>query len=249
MSPARPARAAPPDQLEALGMPAPVRDMLGQALARRAGLVLIAGPAGSGKKESVEASLAALPAAERSSALAITLTDAACASRAVSAALDGRRVVASIETDGAIAAFARLRDMNVESFLLAAVLRVLVAQRRARRLCPACGIRVQARGSDAALLGFDPGTILARAPGCPACAGTGTGGAVLLFEAIAVDGDVRRMIAAGEPAVIAGHCFRHAPDLASAARRLAREGVIAAEEAIRVSRPQPCAAGAIAQRQ
>ncbi len=229
-------------------MPAAVRGMLAEALGRRAGLVLVAGPPGAGKAETMAAARAFLPAAERRCALSVALTDPAAAERAVSAALDGRRVLASIEADGAIAALARLRAMEVESFLLAAVLRTLVAQRRAHMLCPSCRTRHQARGSDASLLGFDPGAIVARAPGCADCGGTGTGGTVLLFEAIGVDSDVRRLVAAGDAAAIAGHCFRHAPDLASAARALAREGTIGVEEAIRVSRPQPCA-GAADQRQ
>ena len=47
---------------------------------------------------------------------------------------------------------------------------------------------------------------------------------------------MRRLIVGGDAAVLAGHGFRKAPNLSAAARALVGSGVIAPEEAIRVSR-------------
>ena len=58
-----------------------------------------------------------------------------------------------------------------------------------------------------------------------------------MFEGISVDIDLSRLInSGGDSAILARHAFLNAPNLGSAARTLVREGVIAAEEAVRLSR-------------
>ena len=57
---------------------------------------------------------------------------------AAQAALLGRLVLSTLHTNSAAAAVTRLRDMGLEDYLLAAVLRAVLAQRLVRRLCPAC---------------------------------------------------------------------------------------------------------------
>ena len=57
---------------------------------------------------------------------------------ATQAALLGRLVLSTLHTNSAAAAVTRLRDMGLEDYLLAAVLRGILAQRLVRRLCPAC---------------------------------------------------------------------------------------------------------------
>jgi general secretion pathway protein E len=219
------------DSFESLGMPACVAGLYRKALGRSAGLILLAGPPGSGKTATLDASRAFVR-----DALPIDIHSAETAELAVEAALDGRLVIATLELDGAISAILRLRTLVSEPFLLAASLRAAIAQRLVRRLCPACREPVQAIGSQAALLGFDSGAVVWRAPGCDACAGSGCGGRTAVFEGLKVDGDMRRLIVGGDEAVIAGQAFRKSPNLAAAARALVQSGVIAAEEAVRVSR-------------
>jgi general secretion pathway protein E len=57
---------------------------------------------------------------------------------AARAALLGTLVLSTLHTNSAAAAVTRLRDMGLEDYLLAAVLRGVLAQRLVRRLCPAC---------------------------------------------------------------------------------------------------------------
>ncbi len=64
--------------------------------------------------------------------------DAETAQLAIRAALTGHHVLSTLHTNDALAAIPRLRDLGVESFLLAASLRLVAAQRLVRRLCPVC---------------------------------------------------------------------------------------------------------------
>ncbi|HEY1144996.1 MAG TPA: ATPase, T2SS/T4P/T4SS family, partial [Allosphingosinicella sp.] len=156
---------------------------------------------------------------------------------AVQASLTGHLVLSTVHTNDAVGAITRMRDMKIEPFLLASTLRAVIAQRLVRRLCPSCREPVQASGSVSALLGFDSGTVIYEARGCPDCGNTGYKGRIGVFEAVRIDDAIRRLInSGGDEAVIASHAFRHAPNLGSAARALVREGVTTAEEAVRISR-------------
>ncbi|MEZ5710354.1 MAG: type II secretion system ATPase GspE [Blastomonas sp.] len=156
---------------------------------------------------------------------------------AVQASLTGHLVLSTVHTNDAIGAITRLRDMKIEPFLLASTLRAVIAQRLVRRLCPDCAEPVQADGSLASLLGFDQGTVIHRATGCPACNHSGFQGRIGVFEAVRVDDTIRRLINdGGDEAIIARHAFLNAPNLGSSARELVRSGQTTAEEAIRISR-------------
>ncbi|MGL5839966.1 MAG: type II secretion system ATPase GspE [Sphingorhabdus sp.] len=167
------------------------------------------------------------------------IRDRETADIAVQAALTGHLVLSTVHTNDALGAVTRLRDMKIEPFLLASTLRAVVAQRLVRRLCPECREPVQCEPSVSALLGFDSGTIVYRAQGCPSCRDTGFQGRIGVFEAVRVDESIRKMInAGGDEAVLAQHAFMHSPNLASAARKLVRAGETTPEEAIRISRSE-----------
>ena len=200
-----------------------------EALSQPCGLVLVAGPADSDKAATVEAATTLRPDAMSVGAIG----DRDTAQRAVQEALAGRMILATIEAEGAVATILRLQALAIEPFLIAATLRGIVAQRLVRRLCRRCRRPVQATAGVAARLGFDPGTVVYAAPGCAACGHQGHRGRIALFEAIAVEPDMRRLIGGGgDAAVIASHAFRDRPDLAGAARAAVREGEIAAEDAL-----------------
>jgi general secretion pathway protein E len=242
--------------LEALGMrPALVRP-LAAVLARGGGLVLVAGPAGSGRSTTLAAiathldngARCLLPVAEagdfRAAMLqdadvlvAGTIADRETAGAAVRAAEAGHLVLAEVDAGDAVGAILALRALRVEPFQLASTLLAVLAQRRVRRLCPECRTPVQAQGSVSALLGFDSGTLVHAPAGCEACDDSGYSGETAVFEAILPDAALRRLINdGGDGAIIARHAFLNAPNLGSAARTLVREGAITPEEAVRVSR-------------
>ena len=66
------------------------------------------------------------------------IRDRETAEIAVQASLTGHLVLSTVHTNDAIGAITRMRDMKVESFLLASTLRAVIAQRLVRRLCPTC---------------------------------------------------------------------------------------------------------------
>jgi general secretion pathway protein E len=250
-----PPPAARHGELEALGMaPALVR-ALNPVLARGHGLVLVAGPPGSGRTTTLRTllrqlddgarNLLAVETADdlrdamRQDADAIligAITDHQTAALAVQAVEAGHLVLAGIDAGDSVAAIQQLRPLRIEPFQLASTLRAVLAQRLVRHLCRQCRRPVQARGSVSALLGFDPGTVVYAPMGCERCDG-GFSGRIGVFEAIHADAPMRRVINdGGDGSIIARHAFLNAPNLGSAARALVREGITTPEEAVRVSK-------------
>ncbi|MFN3726100.1 MAG: GspE/PulE family protein [Allosphingosinicella sp.] len=165
------------------------------------------------------------------------IRDRETAEIAVQAALTGHLVLSTVHTNDAVGAITRLRDMRVEPFLIASTMRMVIAQRLVRRLCPTCRQPAQAAGSLAELLGLPAGTAIFEAKGCAECGQTGYKGRIGLFEAVKVDETIRRLInAGGDEAEIGAHAFRTTPNLSAAARQLVLDGLTTAEEAVRVSR-------------
>jgi general secretion pathway protein E len=165
------------------------------------------------------------------------LADRAAAAAAVEAAQCGMLVLAAISASDAVGAIRQMREWRIEPFHLASTLNAVLAQRLVRRLCADCREPVQAQGSVSALLGFDRGAIVYAPGGCRACGDSGYAGQIAVFEAIHADPSIRRLINdGGDEAILARHAYVRAPNLGSAARGLAREGVTTPEEAIRMSR-------------
>jgi len=115
------------------------------------------------------------------------------------AALLGRLVLSTLHTNSAAAAVTRLRDMGLEDYLLAAVLRGVLAQRLVRRLCPACRrpvpapaelirrFNLEARCNGASLTFYHPA-------GCPECRNTGYRGRFAIAEFLTLDQEIERLI-------------------------------------------------------
>jgi type II secretory ATPase GspE/PulE/Tfp pilus assembly ATPase PilB-like protein len=109
--------------------------------------------------------------------------DAETAQLAVRAALTGHLVLSTLHTNDALAAIPRLRDLGVETFLLAAALRLLAAQRLVRKLCAEC----KEPHPDSGRLAEEhrvPGAQFFRPVGCPACRGRGYRGRLAIHEVI-----------------------------------------------------------------
>ncbi len=109
---------------------------------------------------------------------------------AVQAALTGHLVLATLHANDAIAAIARLRDLGVEQTLLADTVRGTVAQRLARRVCPACAVRLDDGGGNA------PGAT-AVPVGCRKCGGTGFRGRVMIVEVAQMTPALADLVIAG----------------------------------------------------
>jgi type II secretory ATPase GspE/PulE/Tfp pilus assembly ATPase PilB-like protein len=225
----RPELAPAGDSLKTLGMTRQLRTAVSWAWTRPCGLMVISGPG-------AEDTAATIQAETRGATIAAPLADRASATAAVDAAEHGRVIAIAAESD-AITTILALRRQAADRFALAATLRMVIAQRVVPGLCGDCREPVQSFGSASALLGLDPGTILWHAAGCPACGETGEAGVVRVFEGIEVDAAMRRLIYDGADApLLARHAFLAAPNIASAARTLAREGRIGPDRAARLSR-------------
>ena len=165
------------------------------------------------------------------------IRDRETAEIAVQASLTGHLVLSTVHTNDAVGAITRMRDMKVESFLLASTLRAVIAQRLVRRLCPDCRRPVPASETVAPLLGIDPQAVVYAAHGCAECGQSGYKGRIGVFEAVRVDETIRRLInEGGEEQAIAAHAFARGPNLAASARDLVLSGQTTPEEAVRVSR-------------
>ncbi len=124
---------------------------------------------------------------------------------AIRASLTGHLVLSTLHTNDAPGALTRLIDMEIEPFLVASAVELILAQRLVRRLCPKCArpaaidsrrLREQLTilfGSPPTESELNAGTIL-EAVGCDDCRGLGYRGRVGLFEILRVDEDVHEMI-------------------------------------------------------
>jgi general secretion pathway protein E len=72
------------------------------------------------------------------------IRDLATAEMAIQAALTGHLVFSTLHTNDAVGAVTRLADLGVPSYLIAATVIGVLAQRLTRTLCPACKVRDEA---------------------------------------------------------------------------------------------------------
>lgn len=164
------------------------------------------------------------------------IRDGETAQIAVQASLTGHLVLSTVHTNSAIAAITRLRDMQVEPFLLSSTVKAIMAQRLVRRLCPACRRLEPSTDVERRQLGDRAPDSLYRAVGCPSCANTGYQGRVGLYELVTVDEDLRRLIHedASEEA-LRQIAFRQAQSLQQAGFDQVLAGMTTVEEVLRVS--------------
>ena len=169
--------------------------------------------------------------------------DAEAASQAVQAALTGHLVLTTLHTNDTVGAVARLCDLGVPPFLVAATLTGVVSQRLVRAVCPACAEDVPLTADEVAELGVKhpedwAGKLVARrGPGCPKCRFTGHYGRIGVFEVLSVNTRLRHAIAQGATPV---DLFRTARQdglrtLREHAVRKVASGTTSFEEAIRAT--------------
>ena len=163
--------------------------------------------------------------------------DPETASIAIQAAMTGHLVLTSLHAHNAASAIARLRDMGVDTSLLASSLNAVVAQRLARRLCVHCR---EPYGTDAESAGIANDEIggavtLFRAVGCVKCQGTGYAGRVALREVMPVHGEVRALVESSAEEIFAAAVRQGMTTLRDDGMRLALAGISSVEEIRRVT--------------
>ena len=127
------------------------------------------------------------------------IRDRETAQIAVESAMTGHLVISTLHTNTAIGAVSRLVEMGVERFLLAPMLRGLIAQRLVRRNCADCLGDHEVTQAESDLLGqkIKPGEIVKKGLGCDTCQASGFRGRLPLYEIIEVDGALERKMHEG----------------------------------------------------
>jgi type IV pilus assembly protein PilB len=156
---------------------------------------------------------------------------------AIQAASTGHLVLTTLHANSATSSIARLKDMGVDPGLLAPTLNLIVAQRLARRLCLNCREVYTPSEDERRIFNEQHGDDLRlyRATGCSECLQTGYQGRVALFEALPVDGQIRRLIDASTDEIFAAAVEQGMTTLQEAGLRLCLAGVSSLEEIRRVT--------------
>jgi len=127
------------------------------------------------------------------------IRDLATAEMAVQAALTGHLVFSTLHTNDAATAITRLADLGVPTYLIAATVIGVLAQRLARTLCPAC----KARDETTTRADLDElarpwrlsgGVRPYRVVGCQECRQTGFRGRIGLYELMVLGDEARRHV-------------------------------------------------------
>jgi type II secretory ATPase GspE/PulE/Tfp pilus assembly ATPase PilB-like protein len=124
------------------------------------------------------------------------MRDADTAEIAVQAALTGHLVLSTLHTTDAAGALARLVEMGVPRYLVAATLHGVLAQRLLRTLCPDCSAWRAVTVEERALLGAQPMDRVRDGAGCATCAGTGYRGRAAIVELLPMDEALRALFIA-----------------------------------------------------
>ncbi len=146
------------------------------------------------------------------------IRDEETAELSVHASLTGHLVLSTLHTNDALSTIFRLIDMKVEPILLASILRMIISQRLARRLCPHCKKEVEAdykknfmSKAKESLKGLSPERVLSEIPeikdlseidnlkiyqpvGCQRCQGTGYLERIAVGEIIEINDNLKHLI-------------------------------------------------------
>lgn len=128
------------------------------------------------------------------------IRDAETAEHAMAAAMTGHMVLSTLHTTSAVGAIARLADMGAESFMLAASLSLVVAQRLVRRVCADCAAPAMPDDKTLTALGLSPADLpetVRAGVGCDACSGTGFRGRIGVYEMLPVTAAIRTVLRTG----------------------------------------------------
>jgi len=123
---------------------------------------------------------------------------------AISAALTGHLVLSTLHTNSACASISRMIEMGAKSYLVASTVTGIIAQRLVRRLCPTCKAKSHPTEEEARNLILGEEEIqkfmkqdIYRPSGCVQCNFDGYTGRLGVYEILAMNKELRKMIAEG----------------------------------------------------
>ncbi|MFQ1017175.1 ATPase, T2SS/T4P/T4SS family [Gilliamella sp. BG7] len=120
------------------------------------------------------------------------IRDRETAEIAIQAAQTGHLVLSTLHTNSSVEAITRLKQMGIENYLLASSLKLIIAQRLVRKLCPHCKIIA----NELVMFGneYVPHNL---ALGCSNCIG-GYKGRIGLYELLVITPDIQRQMLANQ---------------------------------------------------
>jgi type II secretory ATPase GspE/PulE/Tfp pilus assembly ATPase PilB-like protein len=134
------------------------------------------------------------------------IRDSETAGIAVNAALTGHLVLSTLHTNDAATALPRLTDMQVEPFLVASTVNIIIAQRLIRKICEMCKSSIDIPQVDLLknlseevvqkYFGLKPTVRIYKGKGCEVCHFTGYSGRIGIFEVLQVSNEIRKLISA-----------------------------------------------------
>ncbi|MEN0062645.1 MAG: type II secretion system ATPase GspE [Myxococcota bacterium] len=134
------------------------------------------------------------------------IRDSETAANAVQASLTGHLVFSTLHTNDSATAFARLCDMDVESFLVADTMLGVLAQRLVRAVCKHCReqyvpdeLELREIGCTEEQIKQVPNATIYRAVGCPECNDVGYSGRTGIYEFLENSDEVQRLVIQNAP--------------------------------------------------
>ena len=142
------------------------------------------------------------------------IRDGETAETALKSALTGHLVLATLHTNSAPGILNRLVDLGAPRFLVAATLRLVMAQRLLRKPCQACMEWEEAPEEVCQRYGWEAPVRIPRVTGCAYCGMTGYSGRTAIYEMLPVNDEVRDLLLEGNSeAAMYDYLKKKAPDL------------------------------------
>lgn len=130
---------------------------------------------------------------------------------AIKAALTGHMVLSTIHTNSAVATITRIIDMGIPAFKITSAVKVIEAQRLARKICSKCKEPYEPDDAikkaiydtlkDVKPEEFDKSKLdnitIYRGKGCEECDGSGVKGRIGVYEVFEMDRDIEKVVLAG----------------------------------------------------
>lgn len=126
------------------------------------------------------------------------IRDGETAEIAIRAALTGHLVFSTLHTNDAPTTIDRLVDMEVPNYLVASCVKLVMAQRMVRKICPNCKSEAKVPPETLQMLGLSENEIkevkVYEGKGCAECSNTGFSGRTGIFEVMPISSEIERMI-------------------------------------------------------
>ncbi|NQY26035.1 MAG: Flp pilus assembly complex ATPase component TadA [Piscirickettsiaceae bacterium] len=169
------------------------------------------------------------------------MRDTETAEIAIRASITGHLVFSTLHTNNAVETATRLLDMGVKGYILASALKLIIAQRLIRRICPKCITEVTLDEAQQIWLESNfkhsENITFKRGLGCQHCNSTGYKGRIGVYELLELNHDTLDALRRNSSSefVIAAKNTKNFIPLAERALDYAREGITTLDEVIKIT--------------